>query len=496
MKRQHTYEKMIGQKLNGLAAPDVAGLWDGMEAILDREMPQQEKKKRLGAWWFHPNLLMAASLVLAIGGVYTFRYLSATTPLAQPGTNASLNEAKNASAPANDNSTMKETTSNSISGTAQKEETIAGTASSAKIVALQDLPDGKAVKKMIVSYASGQQNAGEKKQPAATNKILSTTNNITKHTAIEENTTLTTINNIEMPAAAETKSNMALASANDSASFQLADVEVTKPSETALFDEQNVKPLTPADIKRKLDLKKKAHVYLDKGLSFGVALNYPFAVNGQKKNELDMNGKKNNWQDYIPSVYAQLHLNRKFYVQAEWQPVTAQYTRNYTLYHNIDEPSPDEKNEKIVKLNKLFYSSLPLSVHYNTPLKNVSVGVGLQYSLLEKIILQDQENYLLIGPGRWDTMVLKNEVAVKDPKTINEHNTGDVVDNVAKSIRREDWRLLADVGYNYKGFSGGLRYTRGLHYYYDSNFTDLPVKARNESFQVYLRVNLFDTRKK
>jgi hypothetical protein len=47
MKRQHLYEKKIGQKLNGMATPDVAGLWDQMEAILDREMPHQEKEKSL-----------------------------------------------------------------------------------------------------------------------------------------------------------------------------------------------------------------------------------------------------------------------------------------------------------------------------------------------------------------------------------------------------------------------------------------------------------------
>jgi hypothetical protein len=72
MKRNYTYEQLIGRKLNGLTAPDVAGLWDNMEAILDREMPQQKEKKRPAAWWFNANLLVAAGLLVAVGSVYTF----------------------------------------------------------------------------------------------------------------------------------------------------------------------------------------------------------------------------------------------------------------------------------------------------------------------------------------------------------------------------------------------------------------------------------------
>jgi hypothetical protein len=72
MNRQHTYEQIIGRKLNRLTPPDVAGLWDIMESILDREMPQQKEKKRPAAWWFNANLLAAAGLLVAVGSVYTF----------------------------------------------------------------------------------------------------------------------------------------------------------------------------------------------------------------------------------------------------------------------------------------------------------------------------------------------------------------------------------------------------------------------------------------
>lgn len=78
MNRQHLYEEIIGRKLNGLAAPDVAGLWPDMEAVLDKEMPQQ-KKKRFGGWRLNGSVLVIAGLA-TVCSVYGFAQRQAKTP--------------------------------------------------------------------------------------------------------------------------------------------------------------------------------------------------------------------------------------------------------------------------------------------------------------------------------------------------------------------------------------------------------------------------------
>jgi hypothetical protein len=75
MKHQRLYEKLICQKLSGLAIPDTRRLWDGMQAILNAEMPEPNKPERRGGRrrLRFATLLMASLLVGA--GPYTCKYL-------------------------------------------------------------------------------------------------------------------------------------------------------------------------------------------------------------------------------------------------------------------------------------------------------------------------------------------------------------------------------------------------------------------------------------
>lgn len=478
MKRQHTYENNIGEKLNELTTtPDVAALWSSMETILDKEMPQQEKKKRIGAWWFSPALLATAILLAAVSTVYTINHTKAkpaavgssvnkesTTPPAAPVTKTPGNEAAKPAATeplANRKQSQTKAAAPTVKTTKKKVATKTRTASPAK-----PQQDKANASKPIIKEE------GQKKEPETKKAPAEKEHAVTAPVIVAFNQPF------------------------DNPSLALLSPASTEPAKeagpTLPLQNGSVLPFQHPLAKK----QKRTHVYSDKGVSFGIALNYPVAVGNQRKNDFDMNAKKNAWQDYLPSAYAQLHLNKKFYLQAEWAPLAAQYTPNTVLYHQLDEPNPDEKEEKVVKLNKLFYTNIPLSFHYNTPFKNISVGLGVQYSALKKVILQDQEYYHLIGAGGWTVMERKNESVAKDPSAIRDHNGGDVVDDVAATVKKEDWHLLADAGYNYKRLSLGLRYTHGLHNAVNSNFTNQPVKLCNESLQVYLHLNLFDTRKK
>lgn len=472
MKRQHTYEKIIGQKLNGLTPPDVAGLWDNMQAILDREMPQQEKRKRVsGAWWFSANMLIAAGLFASVGTVYTLCHVSgkepATAVITKVATPLVAKEVVG---------NEGEETSAKVSGSVMASRLQQTLLAKRRISSATPVEYGAVSEPMMVLTAAGRE----------ANAVVE------QHSAVSELTTAL----IQAPVAEETGAvTLAESTGEGVITAPLKEAFPVKTTLPSVFNQQLL--IATGAAKAVAGKQKKARVYSDKGFAAGLSLNMPVAVHQQQKVELDRNGRNNQWQDYVPSVYAQLHLNKKFYLQAEIQPVAAQYTPNFTLYNRMVELNPDEKMQTVVKLNKLFYTNLPVSFHYNTPLRNLTVGVGMQYSKTQKIILQNQEYYHLIqGGGAFEVTELKNEVVVKNPEAVRKHNTGEVIDSVAQSFKRDEWRMLADVNYHFKGFNLGVRYTNGLTNYINTNFTNLPVKDRNESLQLYLRFNLFDSRKK
>lgn len=458
MKRQHTYESLIAQKLNRATAPNIERLWSGMETILNKEMPQRpEKKRRFGPWWFSANVLFAAGLTATLGSAYTWTRLR-TTELTS-----------SISSPAQ---------SNAVSSVSSKTQVT------------------------VQSFAEPTANAAiENKAVLTENKDAENFNSIKQNNRKAENTFGYRNKAAGLPAPpqvdratenAYTDSNGEVIGPADNK--QLAEVDRLVANSTPAL-KLPANPLTTADAKQKIGLKRRLPIHVDKGLSLGLVLSHPVAVGSQQKADLDMQGRKNQWQDYIPSVYAQYHFSKKLYAQVEWSPVAAQYTPNFVLYDKVEQSNPDEKEESRVKLDKLFYTNFPLSLHYNLPWKGLTVGTGVQYSLLKKILLRDQQYYHLIGPGYWNTEERKNATVAKDPAN-DGHAASNTLDEVAGAFRRSDWRLLADVGYNRKGLTAGLRFTKGLQPYINSNFTNLPVKDRNEALQVYLRYSIFDGRKK
>ncbi len=479
MKRNFTYEQIISKKLNGLTPPHVTGLWDNMEAILDREMPQQKEKKRPVAWWRNANLLVAAGLFVAVGSMYTLSQVAGKEPVkttvANTGTQAESAKGSNAG----EQSEVSTAITAATIALPVKEKSVVGVAKPER----SNQPAAGVVTVATASFPVSEPGRSVKATGSEAQPVQPT---VIAESTIVNNESATNIVSAEAVAAANNER-------VDAITEPLKEATPEQAATPAFFDQQVVNTKTPVAIAR----KKKTTVFSDRGFTIGLAVSLPVAMGSQQKVGLDMQGKKNNWQDLAPAVYAQYHLSKKFYLQAEFQPVAAQYTPNSTLYDRTDVLNPDEKQQKVIKLNKLFYTALPISFHYNTPVKNLTVGLGVQYSKLKKIVLQDQEYYHLIGAGGvFNVNELKNEVVVKDPATVRNHSSGDVVDSVASSFRREDWRLMADVSYRYKTLQLGVRYSNGVSNYINTNFTNLQVKDRNESLQLYLRVNLFDSRKK
>jgi hypothetical protein len=66
MNHHHPHNNIIEKKLEQLPVGDTAQLWNGMHAILDKEMPQKKERRRFIWWFFSGNgfLLLSVSLII------------------------------------------------------------------------------------------------------------------------------------------------------------------------------------------------------------------------------------------------------------------------------------------------------------------------------------------------------------------------------------------------------------------------------------------------
>jgi hypothetical protein len=247
-------------------------------------------------------------------------------------------------------------------------------------------------------------------------------------------------------------------------------------------DPTGKKPAESAD-KKKADKDKPGEEDDVKGLVVGIGLNQFFSVGQQQKSDYNSGGTTGGIGDYIPVPMARYYFSRKLYVQLEAQLNTPQYTKKDLVggLSKADTLSPGRVQQNSVIIKKLFYFNLPLSIHYS-PLKNLYLGAGLQYSRLSNGVgvLQNR----VITTGASDSIKSATVYNIKG-------------DSVYQKMRTHEFRVLFDINYTYKRFILGVRYNQALSKFLDVRLSDTKItQARNSSLQLYARYILWDHRKK
>lgn len=82
MDKQHPYNNSIENKLAQLPDADAEQLWDGMQTILDKKMPQQKERRRFLGWLITNKTLLAlsaASIITACCLVFVYTSPAKTT---------------------------------------------------------------------------------------------------------------------------------------------------------------------------------------------------------------------------------------------------------------------------------------------------------------------------------------------------------------------------------------------------------------------------------
>ena len=222
------------------------------------------------------------------------------------------------------------------------------------------------------------------------------------------------------------------------------------------------------------------------GWVIGIGLNQFFPIGGQQGSSFNSSGLTGTLSDYLPVPMIRYYFNPKVYLQLEAQYNTPQATKKNLV---ISAPLPDTAFRpgniltSTASLRQLYYFNIPLSIHFS-PLKNVDVGTGLQWSHLSNAI------------GSFDsslTSTTGGNPALVDAKSTRSFKG----DTLYRHIRTNEFRFLLDVNYTYKHFIFGLRYNQALSNFVNIQFaTGQVTQSRNSSLQLYLRYILFDSRKK
>ncbi len=218
----------------------------------------------------------------------------------------------------------------------------------------------------------------------------------------------------------------------------------------------------------------------------GIALNSGVTLNAQNRYNYNMNAKSNTLSDYVPSVYLQFHLNDYVYAQTEINFVSPQYTPQLLVYQqNNLAAQPGTSVQKSIYVEKLYYFSLPVSLHYS-PVNNLYFSAGLQFSSFQSGLASIQEKQYVTQAGLDHPSAISNTILkFKD-------------DSIAATIAPNEWRWQAGAEYYWNHFTVGLRYNQAFKQAMNVNVNSTlpPTVMRNQSLLFFMRYNLFESRKK
>ncbi len=216
--------------------------------------------------------------------------------------------------------------------------------------------------------------------------------------------------------------------------------------------------------------------------SAGIGMHQLIPIAGQKLTPYNSLGRKGSLLDYIPSAFARMYKNNKWFIQLEFRYGAPQYTKEFTYQQQskLDSIGPQRFTVTTsTKLKKTFYHQLPVTFNYLV-LPNLSVGSGIVWNKFVSAISKKESNW-------------RNNTTLQDSAV----NNGIFSDKTDTLFKRSYFQALIETQYQWRRFSLGARYSFGLQPYI--NFT-LPGGARqherNKSLQFFIRYELWKSKTK
>ena len=227
-------------------------------------------------------------------------------------------------------------------------------------------------------------------------------------------------------------------------------------------------------------VKKKANP--NQGRFFfagGIGEQQQIPVAGQTAVPYSSLGRKGSISDYIPSLYIQLHREKKWFLQAEFRYGAAQSLKELSYNRKTDFDS-STKNVSVttLRLKKTYYHQFPLSFNYYLK-PNLSVGLGGIYSRFYRAVTEKEIQ----------TMNAQTQAVTSTRQIIPIRNFTD------SFLYKTQVHVLAQADYQWRKFSFGLRYTKDIQPYIRYTRPDGTVnEEKNQSLQLVVRYRLWKSK--
>jgi len=212
----------------------------------------------------------------------------------------------------------------------------------------------------------------------------------------------------------------------------------------------------------------------------GLGMQQQIPIAGQAVVPYSYYGTKGTLPDYLPHVYVQLQKDKDWFVEGDFRFGVAQAVNEFSYSQKTTyDTASMNLTVTTMRLKKTYYHELSSSFNYFL-LPNLYVGAGGMYSRFHGAITEQETN---------TSNVLT--LASKSVKQIipMKHFTDSF-------LYKNQWRVLMQVGYQWKKFSFSLRYTKDIQPYIKYTRPDGTVTdEKNQSLQFLLRYKLWQSRR-
>jgi hypothetical protein len=200
---------------------------------------------------------------------------------------------------------------------------------------------------------------------------------------------------------------------------------------------------------------------------------------GQTAAPYNYYGRRGSISDYVPSVYLRLHRENKWFIQGEFRYGAPQSVKELAYEENsVTDTSGTRITITTLILKKTFYHQLPLSFNYQI-LPGLTIGAGGIYS-------------------RFYRAVIEEEVKQKNNQTVTVLNKEIIPvfrNDSLQYFTSSQIHFLAQATYQWKKFSFGLTYTKGLQPFI--RYTDpngILLEEKNHSLQFAIKYRFWKSR--
>lgn len=212
----------------------------------------------------------------------------------------------------------------------------------------------------------------------------------------------------------------------------------------------------------------------------GIALQQQIPFNGQKATPYSYYGRQVSLADYIPSVYVRLYREKKWYLQGEFRYGGPQYPKqlNYSTVAKYDTFTTITTTRSL-QLKKTYYHQFPISFNYYV-LPHLSIGTGILYSRFHGALSEE---------------LLKQKNNQTGTETILSKKIIEIPAGTDSFFTHTQLQALFQTEYQYKRFTVGLRYTKGLQPYI--RYTEPngnQKKETNQTLQAFVRFELWNNK--